>query len=96
MKKIFLAIAVIGLLAACSNEEKTTTTETTEEVTAAIGGDFYCPMKCEGEKTFAEAGKCSVCKMDLVSSKVEEEAPVEEAQHDHEHEHNHGEEGHQH
>lgn len=26
---------------------------------------YQCPMKCEGEKTYAEAGKCPVCKMDL-------------------------------
>jgi len=26
---------------------------------------YQCPMKCEGDKTYAEAGKCPVCKMDL-------------------------------
>lgn len=26
---------------------------------------YQCPMKCEGEKTFTEAGKCPECKMDL-------------------------------
>lgn len=26
---------------------------------------YECPMKCEGDKTYAEAGKCPVCKMDL-------------------------------
>ena len=26
---------------------------------------YQCPMKCEGEKTFAEPGSCAVCKMDL-------------------------------
>ncbi len=26
---------------------------------------YQCPMKCEGEKTFASTGSCSVCKMDL-------------------------------
>ena len=29
------------------------------------GARYYCPMHCEGEKTYAEAGKCPVCKMDL-------------------------------
>jgi len=26
---------------------------------------YQCPMKCEGEKTFASMGNCAVCKMDL-------------------------------
>ena len=25
---------------------------------------YQCPMKCEGEKTYAKPGKCPVCKMD--------------------------------
>ncbi|KRT17925.1 hypothetical protein ASU31_01125 [Pedobacter ginsenosidimutans] len=31
------------------------------------GGEvFYCPMHCEGEKTYPRAGHCPVCGMDLV------------------------------
>ena len=29
-------------------------------------GLFYCPMHCEGEKTYDKAGDCPVCGMDLV------------------------------
>ncbi len=29
-------------------------------------GIFYCPMHCEGEKTYDKAGSCPVCGMDLV------------------------------
>ena len=29
-------------------------------------GTFYCPMQCEGEKTYAQPGDCPVCGMDLV------------------------------
>ncbi|MFY0654367.1 MAG: cadmium-translocating P-type ATPase [Cyclobacteriaceae bacterium] len=29
-------------------------------------GLFYCPMHCEGEKTYDEAGDCPVCGMDLI------------------------------
>lgn len=29
-------------------------------------GTFYCPMHCEGEKTYEEPGDCPVCGMDLV------------------------------
>ncbi len=26
---------------------------------------YYCPMKCEGEKQYHQAGECVVCEMDL-------------------------------
>ncbi len=29
-------------------------------------GTFYCPMHCEGEKTYDKAGDCPICGMDLV------------------------------
>jgi len=33
---------------------------------------YQCPMQCEGDKTYSEAGSCPVCKMDLkpVASKI--------------------------
>src|SRR5512138_1453554 len=39
-------------------------------------GVYYCPMHCEGEKTYDKPGSCPVCGMDLVeqpSANVEEE-----------------------
>jgi Cu+-exporting ATPase len=32
-------------------------------------GTFYCPMHCEGEKTYNKAGDCKVCGMDLVEER---------------------------
>ncbi len=32
----------------------------------AGNGVFYCPMHCEGEKTYSQAGNCPVCGMDLI------------------------------
>ncbi|HSI76070.1 MAG TPA: heavy metal translocating P-type ATPase [Lunatimonas sp.] len=29
-------------------------------------GTFYCPMHCEGDKTYDKAGDCPVCGMDLI------------------------------
>jgi len=29
-------------------------------------GTFYCPMHCEGEKTYDKSGDCPVCGMDLI------------------------------
>src|SRR5262249_3872519 len=31
----------------------------------AAGTRYYCPMKCEGEKTYEAPGKCPVCHMAL-------------------------------
>ena len=32
-------------------------------------GTFYCPMHCEGEKTYDKVGDCPVCGMDLVEER---------------------------
>ena len=33
-------------------------------------GVFYCPMQCEGDKTYDAPGDCPVCGMDLVEEKT--------------------------
>ena len=66
----FLAFASVTFVS-CKNAPKpaetsteaTETTETTEQVAAVAA--FQCPMKCEGEKTYPEMGKCPTCGMDL-------------------------------
>ncbi|TCK85715.1 copper-transporting P-type ATPase [Albibacterium bauzanense] len=35
-----------------------------------ISGIYYCPMHCEGEKTYDQPGNCPVCGMDLVEQPV--------------------------
>lgn len=35
-------------------------------------GEYYCPMHCEGEKTYRTPGDCPVCGMDLVALQSEE------------------------
>jgi Cu2+-exporting ATPase len=40
-----------------------------DEIPASVGkgtGTFYCPMHCEGDKTYDKPGDCPVCGMDLV------------------------------
>ena len=38
-----------------------------EEIPKGKGtGTFYCPMHCEGDKTYDKAGDCPVCGMDLI------------------------------
>ena len=43
-------------------------TEKTVAIKPIIDGNgiFYCPMHCEGEKTYIKAGDCPVCGMDLI------------------------------
>lgn len=37
-------------------------------ITHDENSDVYCcPMKCEGDKTYPEPGRCPVCNMKLVS-----------------------------
>jgi P-type Cu+ transporter len=40
-------------------------------------GIFYCPMHCEGEKTYDEPGNCPVCGMDLVEQPTSMNKPVQ-------------------
>jgi len=49
-----------------------------QEVLASNDVLHQCPMDCEKGKSYTEAGKCPVCKMDLKEKKVETEEEVEE------------------
>jgi len=37
-----------------------------QDTKSAGDGKFYCPMHCEGDKTYSKPGDCPVCGMDLV------------------------------
>ena len=41
-------------------------------------GTFYCPMQCEGDKTYSKPGDCPVCGMDLVAEQNSSQAPAGE------------------
>ena len=60
MKNKILFITGMLFLTACTfyvgNKDK--------EIKKPTSG-YYCPMFCENEKTYVEAGTCPVCKMDL-------------------------------
>lgn len=63
MNKVIIASFLL-LSVACSgnkSEKEGAATETH----AASEKKYACPMRCEGDKTYAEAGKCPVCKMEL-------------------------------
>ena len=74
MKKIILVIAVLFMavsFTACKETKKEPAAPETE-VKDDVAADVYqCPMDCEEGKTYEEAGKCPVCKMDLKLKKAE-------------------------
>ncbi len=48
--------------------------------TGENGGEYYCPMHCEGDKTYDKPGDCPVCGMHLVKKSS---AKSEEVEHKH-------------
>jgi hypothetical protein len=89
MKTTFIALFGAALLfTACgSNTEKaaedTTQQETVEQDVQTAQVAYYCPMKCEGEKTYTENVGCPTCGMDLVQSGSD--APAEDSHEGHNH-----------
>jgi hypothetical protein len=63
--KIYLILlgffALTVSLNACTSQDKKS--KSTEQVSAQK--TYQCPMKCEGDKTYNEPGKCPKCGMDL-------------------------------
>ena len=71
---IFALLFSMTLMVSCGEAKKETKEVTEEEVTTdaeeskelhADHEAYQCPMDCEDGKTYAEAGSCPVCKMDL-------------------------------
>lgn len=74
-----LAFAVMLFVSACGSDKQEqqqdpAQQEMNQDVQAAA---FYCPMKCEGEKTYAEAGSCPTCGMDLVKTDADSEMEMD-------------------
>ena len=60
LKLAFMAIAAIFCITTVNAQIKKTKT-----VKHQHSMSYQCPMKCEGDKTYAKAGKCPVCNMEL-------------------------------
>jgi len=60
-------------------DQPTPSLHETESSKLSPSGRYYCPMHCEGEKTYDQPGRCPVCGMYLV--------PVERAQSKEQHSH---------
>lgn len=63
LKKTIFVLCSVFFLASCGNSssEKSNSNAIEQSETAM----FQCPMKCEGDKMYAEKKTCPVCKMDL-------------------------------
>jgi hypothetical protein len=69
---VWLFVSAIVISCGGNKQESQQPTETPAQQAAV----YQCPMKCEGDKTYTEPGKCPKCGMDL--KPVEQAAPVEE------------------
>ncbi len=64
MNKLLFA-SLFFLFIACSGTDKKSSNKETVTKEVSDAKKYSCPMQCEGDKTYATAGKCPVCKMDL-------------------------------
>lgn len=72
MKRVVLITGITSVLilgstmfSACGNAENKPNELTEKTGEHAEHTHFQCPMKCENDKFYEEAGKCPVCEMDL-------------------------------
>jgi Cu2+-exporting ATPase len=67
MKKlIFSSILAIAFLASCGGDADKAKTDSVQAASGNVAEVKYqCPMKCEGDKTYAATGKCPLCQMEL-------------------------------
>ncbi len=52
--------------------------QTTQHNAASETAAYYCPMHCEGDKTYDKPGDCPVCGMHLVKKGAEENAEIKD------------------
>lgn len=80
------------VLISCNKKAPESTEVKTEETMQPANNQqvliaYACPMDCEKGKTYTEAGKCPVCKMDL--DKKDAAKTTDEHGHSHEDGHKH-------
>ena len=62
-----IAVVTSLLFVSCGGEAKPAEdSREGHDHSEVLSDKYYCPMKCEGEKTYDEKGECPVCHMDLV------------------------------
>ncbi len=58
LKSVLIVLLFVMSLVTCKKKKATSASNNLTS--------FYCPMKCETDKTYKESGSCRVCKMDLI------------------------------
>ncbi|HKJ41739.1 MAG TPA: heavy metal-binding domain-containing protein, partial [Sunxiuqinia sp.] len=71
------------------NKEKKDSHQGKKPQHAEHEGKYYCPMRCEGDKTYDEPGDCPVCGMHLVLEEDGQKSTQKEHKHAHHHAHKH-------
>ena len=70
-KVLFITTLTVGLslftISSCTNSSSEGSGSSEQEVENTV---YQCPMDCEDGKTYAAAGQCPVCEMDI--EKLEE------------------------
>lgn len=84
---IFALFGTLFMFTACGgngdqNDDAAKDDAAQEEVQSGVV--YYCPMECEGDKTYDEPGTCPVCGMDLVEKHADGEHMHEGEGHMHE------------
>ncbi|WP_245896391.1 DUF3347 domain-containing protein [Flavobacterium sediminis] len=86
MKKVIgiLAVALLSLTISCKDNKGEQKDEMHNEM-SDNHTKYACPMKCEGDKTYDEAGSCPKCGMDLEAVEAHDHSEM-----NHEEGHDHG------
>lgn len=89
MKKVIgiLAVALLSLTISCKDNKGEQKDEMHNEM-SDNHTKYACPMKCEGDKTYDEAGSCPKCGMDLEAVETHNHS---EANHEDGHDHGNNE-----
>ena len=88
MKTTFIALfGAVLLFSSCGSDteksvEDAAQQENVQQDVQTAQATFYCPMKCEGEKTYSENVGCPTCGMDLVETTADEGAHDEHGDHE--------------
>ncbi|MBE0644630.1 MAG: hypothetical protein IH600_11170 [Bacteroidetes bacterium] len=80
MKTVIIPVLfLVFLVSACgSNKQEQQQEPAKQEMQReAQAASYYCPMKCEGEKTYDKAGTCPTCGMDLVVVETNSDTEME-------------------
>ena len=65
-KNVILIVALGVLSTGVVSAQETKAESTAKKEIKAEAVTYYCPMKCEGDKVYKEAGSCPKCGMALV------------------------------